>query len=71
MDLTGSMGAIVIIVLALGIAATNSMMLYCGVLCTPDARPDLYRRLVADGAGTHYHRYFDHAAGDIPRHLWP
>lgn len=34
MDLTGSMGAIVIIVLALGIAATNSMMLYCGVLCT-------------------------------------
>jgi NCS1 family nucleobase:cation symporter-1 len=30
MDLTGSMGAIVIIVLALGIAATNSMMLYCG-----------------------------------------
>lgn len=33
-DLTGGMGAVVIVVLALGIAATNSMMLYCGVLCT-------------------------------------
>lgn len=33
-DLTGGMGALVIVVLALGIAATNSMMLYCGVLCT-------------------------------------
>lgn len=32
--LTGPIAPVVIIVFALGIAATNSMMLYCGVLCT-------------------------------------
>lgn len=32
--LTGGISPIVIVVFALGIAATNSMMLYCGVLCT-------------------------------------
>jgi len=33
-SLTGGIAPLVIIVFALGIAATNSMMLYCGVLCT-------------------------------------
>lgn len=33
-NMTGGLSSTVIIVFALGIAATNAMNLYCGVLCT-------------------------------------